>query len=189
MFDPITTELIRSAPVLEGLDLNELPKRLTAAFAQLCPPEFACMGVPASSKTGNHQDLADLRRLAAVMSLCSSASRARKPGGAAFVAASAHQACIVGNPLRRRQPDQCRLPDARNLRYFIVLVAEPTPTPEKQSVRLFPIPNNQIQSNSRCCRQLRISHRDSSLRSFGPSSLKLPGRERKLRNAPFKHYS
>ena len=33
MFDPITADLIRSAPPLEGLDLKGLPRELTDAFA------------------------------------------------------------------------------------------------------------------------------------------------------------
>lgn len=35
MFDPITASLIRTAPALEGLDLDNLPKRLTEAFADI----------------------------------------------------------------------------------------------------------------------------------------------------------
>lgn len=33
MFDAITADLIRSAPPLEGLDLDALPQQLTDAFA------------------------------------------------------------------------------------------------------------------------------------------------------------
>jgi superfamily II DNA/RNA helicase len=97
MFDPITSALISAAPPLEGLDLEALPKRLTAAFAEIVSARIRLRspGVedvdPEAAETLNQ-----LRRLAAahesyVVLLPERENRA----AAAFVAAAAHQACML----------------------------------------------------------------------------------------------
>jgi hypothetical protein len=100
MFDPITTALIQNAPAFDGLDIEGLPKKLTSAFADIVS---ARIRLRAASETGEREELVEildeLRRVAAshaayVTLLPERENRA----AAAFVAASAHQACMVGQP-------------------------------------------------------------------------------------------
>src|SRR5882724_1564717 len=97
MFDPITTALIRTAPPLEGLDLEALPKRLTEAFADIVSARIRLRraGVedvdPEADRTLN-----ELRRLAAAHeSHVALLPERENRAAAAFVAAAAHQACML----------------------------------------------------------------------------------------------
>ena len=98
MFDPITTALIRSAPPLDGLDLDELPKRLTNAFADIVS---ARIRLRTATETHESEELArtlaELRRVAAAHeSYVALLPDRENRAAAAFVAASAHQACMLG---------------------------------------------------------------------------------------------
>jgi len=103
MFDPITTALIRNAPALDGLDLEGLPKRLTHAFADIVS---ARIRLRTASEIGERDELTrildELRRLAAAHEAYVALLPERENrAAAAFVAASAHQACMLGRPLER----------------------------------------------------------------------------------------
>jgi superfamily II DNA/RNA helicase len=97
MFDPITTAFIRTAPPLDGLDLDVLPKRLTQAFADIVSARIRLRSAgvedvdPEAERTLN-----ELRRLAAAHeSYVSLLPERENRGAAAFVAAAAHQACML----------------------------------------------------------------------------------------------
>jgi hypothetical protein len=119
MFDPITTDLIRTAPALEGLDLDGLPKRLTSTFADIVSARIRLQG-SAGAEVGPElsETLSELRRLASahetyVALLPERINRA----AAAFVAASAHQACMLARSARiRKQPGQRYVSNTRGLR-------------------------------------------------------------------------
>jgi hypothetical protein len=98
MFDPTTAALIRAAPPLDGLDLDNLPKRLTEAFADIVSARIRLRGTP-----GDADDLAlgatiaELRRIAAAHEAYAALLPDRENrASAAFVAASAHQAISLG---------------------------------------------------------------------------------------------
>lgn len=103
MFDPITTALIQSAPAFDGLDIDGLPKRLTNAFADIVS---ARIRLRAASETGEREELVatlgELRRVAAAHEAYVTLLPERENrAAAAFVAASAHQACMLGGPAER----------------------------------------------------------------------------------------
>lgn len=103
MFDPITTALIRTAPAFDGLDIEGLPKRLTHAFADIVS---ARIRLRTASETGEREELAEtlgeLRRVAAAHEAYVTLLPERENrAAAAFVAASAHQACMLGRPTER----------------------------------------------------------------------------------------
>lgn len=94
MFDPTTAALIRAAPPLEGLDLENLPKRLTEAFADIVSARIRLQGAPADADdAGLLATVAELRRIAAAHEVYAALLPNRdNRASAAFVAASAHQA-------------------------------------------------------------------------------------------------
>ncbi|MET4180684.1 superfamily II DNA/RNA helicase [Bradyrhizobium sp. JR7.2] len=103
MFDPITTALIRNAPAFDGLDTEGLPKRLTHAFADIVS---ARIRLRAASETGEREELVEtldeLRRVAAAHEAYVTLLPERENRvAAAFVAASAHQACMLGRAVDR----------------------------------------------------------------------------------------
>ncbi len=100
MYDPVTTALIRAAPALEGLDLDGLPKLLTAAFADIVSARIRLRQAVASAISPEiSETLAQLRRLAAAHeSYVALLPERDNRVAAAFVAASAHQACLLGQP-------------------------------------------------------------------------------------------
>lgn len=66
MFDPTTAALIRAAPPLQGLDLNNLPKRLTEAFADIVSARVRLRGAPVEADDeAMLATVAKLRRIAA----------------------------------------------------------------------------------------------------------------------------
>lgn len=103
MFDPTTAALIRAAPQLEGLDLDNLPKRLTEAFADIVSARIRLRG--AAAETDDEALLAtvaELRRIAAAHEAHAVLLPDRENrASAAFVAASAHQAISLA--LRRAE--------------------------------------------------------------------------------------
>ncbi|WP_245270019.1 DEAD/DEAH box helicase [Nitrobacter hamburgensis] len=103
MFDPTTAALIRAAPPLQGLDLNNLPKQLTEAFANIVSARIRLRG--ASIEADDEAMLAtiaQLRRIAAAHETYAALLPDRENrASAAFVAASAHQ--TVSLALRRTE--------------------------------------------------------------------------------------
>jgi hypothetical protein len=104
MFDPTTAALIRAAPPLEGLDLDNLPKRLTKAFADIVSARIRLRGAPAEADDeALLATIAELRRIAAAHETYAALLPDRENrASAAFVAASAHQA--VSLALRGAEP-------------------------------------------------------------------------------------
>ena len=94
MFDPTTAVLIRAAPPLQGLDLNNLPKRLTEAFADIVSARIRLRGAPVEADDeAMLTTIAELRRIAVAHETYTALLPDRENrASAAFVAASAHQA-------------------------------------------------------------------------------------------------
>ncbi len=109
MFDPVTTALIRSAPTFAGLDLEQLPKRLTEAFADIVSARLRLRGDPAPDQAALAATVADLRRTAAAQEAYAALLPDRENrAAAAFVAAAAHQTVS----LALRQPGDVSRVDA-----------------------------------------------------------------------------
>lgn len=94
MFDPTTAALIRAAPPLEGLDLDNLPKLLTEAFADIVSARIRLRGARADAEDeALVATVTELRRIAAAHETYAALLPDRENrASAAFVAASAHQA-------------------------------------------------------------------------------------------------
>lgn len=99
MFDPITAALIAASPPLDGLDLEALPKRLTEAFADIVAARIRLRGeVGGEASETLQKTLLEVRRLAAAHEAFVALLPERdNRAAAAFVAASAHQVCLLGN--------------------------------------------------------------------------------------------
>ncbi len=98
MFDPLTVDLIARAPPLEALDLDELPRRFTNAYAEIVAARVRMRGlVEASSRTKALVALIDeMRRLAAAQEAFVASDPTRQTrAAAAFVAGAAHQLCLM----------------------------------------------------------------------------------------------
>lgn len=92
MFDPITTDLIRNAPAFAGLDLEQLPKRLTEDFAAIVSARIRLRGGPSPDPVALPSTVAELRRIAAAQEAYAALLPDRQNrAAAAFVAAVAHQ--------------------------------------------------------------------------------------------------
>ncbi|HTU44823.1 MAG TPA: DEAD/DEAH box helicase [Bryobacteraceae bacterium] len=94
MFDPQTAALIRSAPPLEGLNLDELPKELTRAYAQIVSLRMRMRELVSADTFG--AELGDIVRRLENIALTQEAFVVAVPNrenraSAAFVAATAHQ--------------------------------------------------------------------------------------------------
>src|SRR5580704_5315415 len=99
MFDPATSALIQRAPPLDGLDLEQLPKRLTEAFADIVSARIRMRGGTGEDDGAEAltATLAELRRLAAAHEAYAALLPDRdNRAAAAFVAASAHQVVTLG---------------------------------------------------------------------------------------------
>lgn len=100
MFDPITSALISSSPALSGLDLAELPKRLTEAYAEVVASRISVRSPDGGTPERLAATLSMLRRLSvaheAYVALLPDRDNRR---AAAFVAGSAHQAILVSRQL------------------------------------------------------------------------------------------
>jgi hypothetical protein len=94
MFDAMTEALIRAAPPLEGLDLDNLPKRLTEAYADIVSVRIRLCGATADADDAAlRATVAELRRIAAAHETYAALLPDRENrASAGFVAASAHQA-------------------------------------------------------------------------------------------------
>jgi len=98
MFDPITSAIIASAPALSGLDLNELPKRLTQAFSEIVAARIELRGQrPEHPPETLVKTIREMQRLAAAHeSYVALLPDRENRSAAAFVAASAHQVSLFG---------------------------------------------------------------------------------------------
>lgn len=102
MFDPFTTALIASAPQLEGVDIEALPKRLTQAFADVVSARLRFRGNPDAQLPDELiTRLQEMRRIAASHeALVALLPEKENRAAAAFVAAAAHQAFALGERVR-----------------------------------------------------------------------------------------
>ncbi|BDI04739.1 hypothetical protein [Sphaerotilus microaerophilus] len=106
MFDDPTSELIRSAPELSGLDPNSLPKALTKAYAEIISVRLRLRKM--AEGTSNAADLLEnlrpelqrLRRIAFTQEAMASVNPdGPKRRGAAFLAATAHYVTLQAQRL------------------------------------------------------------------------------------------
>lgn len=98
MFDPVTVDLIARAPPLDELDLEELPRRFTNAYAEIIAARVRMRGlVDKQSRTEALAELIDeMRRLAAAQEAFVATDPSRESrAAAAFVAGAAHQLCLM----------------------------------------------------------------------------------------------
>ncbi|CDX15125.1 Helicase domain protein [Mesorhizobium sp. ORS 3324] len=102
MFDAFTTALIASAPKLEGLDIEALPKRLTRAFADIVSARLRFRGNPDTQLPEELTALLlEMRRIAASHeALVALLPEKENRAAAAFVAAAAHQAFAFGERVK-----------------------------------------------------------------------------------------
>lgn len=153
MFDPVTSALLRNAPTLDGLDIEGLPKRLTSAFANIVS---ARIRLRTAGETGEGvafaETLAELRRVAAAHEVYVALLPERENRAAAsFVAASAHQACMVGQAPERgdSRVDAAALsPEICSTLLF--MVAEASAEPRRRRSASFPIPTMPTPSSGPC---------------------------------------
>jgi hypothetical protein len=94
MFDPQTVELIRSAPPLEGLNLDDLPKDLTQAYTQIVALRMRMRELMSAEEFA--AELGEIVRRLENIALTQEAFVVAVPNrenrdSAAFVAATAHQ--------------------------------------------------------------------------------------------------
>jgi hypothetical protein len=105
MFDTQTADLIRSAPPLEGLDLDSLPKQLTRAYSTIVSLRMRLR--EAQTAETLDPDLANTIRELERLALTQEAFVALGPNranraAAAFVAAAAHHLCFSAEVLLGR---------------------------------------------------------------------------------------
>ncbi|MDX1195813.1 DEAD/DEAH box helicase [Sinorhizobium medicae] len=98
MFDPITSAIIASAPALSGLDLDDLPKRMTQAFSEIVAARIELRGQRRDEPPeALVQTIREMQRLASAHeSYVALLPDRDNRSAAAFVAASAHQVSLLG---------------------------------------------------------------------------------------------
>ncbi|WP_298089399.1 DEAD/DEAH box helicase [uncultured Sphingomonas sp.] len=98
MFDPVTIGLIADAPPLQNLNLEELPRRFTNAFAEIVAARVRLRGAAGAEQRSEALNtlLAEMRRLAATQELLVATAPERADrAAAAFVAGTAQQLCLM----------------------------------------------------------------------------------------------
>ncbi|CAG4896861.1 DEAD/DEAH box helicase [Paraburkholderia saeva] len=98
MFDPVTINLISAAPPLSSLNLEELPRRFTNAFAEIVAARVRLRGAADTEERSEIlvELLDQMRRLAATQELLVATAPERADrAAAAFVAGTAHQLCLM----------------------------------------------------------------------------------------------
>ena len=116
MFDPVTSEIMASAPPLDDLDLQELPKRLTEAYVEIVSARIRLREEPAQASENLSKIIGEMRRLSATQeALVALAPERENRAAAAFVAASAHQVCLLA--------ERSRAPEKQGTRINIATVA------------------------------------------------------------------
>jgi hypothetical protein len=111
MFDPVTIGLIADAPPLQNLNLEELPRRFTNAFAEIVAARVRLRGVAGAEQRSEALNtlLAEMRRLAATQELLVATAPERADrAAAAFVAGTAQQLCLMAEMVVR--DDRERIP-------------------------------------------------------------------------------
>lgn len=105
MFDPSTSDLIRVAPRLEGLDRERLPERLTDAFSQVVAARIRMRTEPESAAQSVSEIITEMQKLALTYEAMVAAVPNREDRqAAAFVAASARLAVFNAQSLLEDQP-------------------------------------------------------------------------------------
>lgn len=107
MFDSDTASLIASAPPLEGLNLQQLPQDLTAFYAQIVSARIRLRELTSENDISAElvATVRKMRRLASTNeALVSTVPNRDDRAAAAFVAGSAHHACMLANSLEQRSP-------------------------------------------------------------------------------------
>ncbi|MGH0281363.1 DEAD/DEAH box helicase [Sinorhizobium meliloti] len=106
MFDPVTTALISTGPTLDGVDLDDLPKQFTRAFADIVAARVRLRDDPeAVLSEGLVATLLRMRRLAAAHeALVALLPDRENRVAAAFIAATAHQTYAFGETVRQNEP-------------------------------------------------------------------------------------
>ncbi|MDY7524263.1 DEAD/DEAH box helicase [Sphingomonas sp. 10B4] len=98
MFDPVTVDLIGRAPPLDSLDLEELPRRFTNAYAEIVAARVRMRGMVTEEGRTEALDVLidEMRRLAAAQEAFVATNPTRDArAAAAFVAGAAHQLCLM----------------------------------------------------------------------------------------------
>ncbi|HHT8901472.1 TPA: DEAD/DEAH box helicase [Burkholderia cenocepacia] len=115
MFDPVTIDLISAAPPLRSLDLEELPRRFTNAFAEIVAARVRLRGTAdAEERSEVLVGLLDqMRRLAASQELLVATAPERADrAAAAFVAGTAHQLCLMAEVVSEGDDERSPYVDA-----------------------------------------------------------------------------
>ena len=103
MFDAETVALIAQAPPLEGLDLERLPQDFTEIYAEIVTARIRLRQVTTGGALPDpvRNSIKRMRRLASAQEAFVSTSPDREDRtAAAFVAASAHHVCLLGDVAR-----------------------------------------------------------------------------------------
>lgn len=98
MFDPDSVALISQAPLLEGLDLVELPQTFTEIFAEIVAARIRLRQLGAGQELPDtvRSSILSMKRLASAQEAFVAVSSSRDDrSAAAFVAASAHHVCML----------------------------------------------------------------------------------------------
>lgn len=99
MFDNDTVELINSAPKLDGLDLAELPKQLTEAYASIVSARV-CLREGADQAGLPDEVIEIVKRMTRLAfsheAIVSASEDMENRAAAAFVAGSAHHVILGG---------------------------------------------------------------------------------------------
>ena len=108
MFDADTVALIRRAPVLDGLDLDALPQRLTDAYASIVAARIRTRRTattPATIPDATAQTVAEMQRLAfALEGLLSAVPEREDRAAAGFVAGTAHHVALLAERVTATAP-------------------------------------------------------------------------------------
>ncbi|VXC90642.1 RNA helicase [Burkholderia sp. 8Y] len=112
MFDADTVSLIKQAPALPGLDLQNLPRRLTDAYATLVSARIRLRTVVDDQPLPDdiQKLVRDTNRLAfSQEALVSALGDRENRAAAAFVGGAAHHVALLANKIGQRSPRPSRL--------------------------------------------------------------------------------
>jgi hypothetical protein len=112
MFDADTVALIEQAPALPGLDLKNLPRRLTEAYATLVSARIRLRAVADDQPLPDdiHERVTQTNRLAfSQEALVSALGERENRAAAAFVGGAAHHVGLLANKIGQRSPRASRL--------------------------------------------------------------------------------
>lgn len=110
MYDESTAKLIRSAPELDGLNLEKLPDFLTETFAQIVAARIRLRGSDVQDTEDLSRLIKKVKRLAYTNeSLVALLPEREDRASTAFVAATAHQLCFSSDVLLGLAPSKSQL--------------------------------------------------------------------------------